>query len=199
MDTAGHFSQGKAQLPQMSSWIAQPQFIIIIIFFLLKNFFAFGRKTQVREEYEEFSIHQCRIKTGCVRRFQYINKFFYLAKFEILTMVNTQVKRTAGCDAVHSDKNLLIFRENLLPLTFPLKWEATGSSETAVNFYQTTQCHIPEYNNRYVLTYVSGCDFHGSTAVVTCHWHEMHKITSLQESRFLLFFASFLLSSVGFS
>lgn len=62
-------------------------------FYFTENSFTFGRKTQVREEYEEFCIHQRRIKTGRVRCFQYINKFFYGAKFEILTMVTTQVEK----------------------------------------------------------------------------------------------------------
>ena len=199
MHTAGAFPRVRRNSLQCLHGLHNHNFVIIISFTLPTHSFTFGRNTQVREEYEEFCIHRCRIKTGRVRCLQYINKFFYRATFEILTMVTTQGCKTAGCDAVHSDTNLLIFRENLLPLTSKLKWEATGSSETAVNFYQTTRCHIPENNDHYVLTYSRGCDFHGSNAVVISHLHEMHKITSLQESRFPSFFASFLLSSVGFS
>jgi hypothetical protein len=107
--------------------------------------------------------------------------------------------RTAGCDAVYSETNLLIFRKNLLPPTSTLKWKVTSSSETAINFYQITRRHIPEDNDLYVLIYSRGYDFHDSNAVVTGHLNEMHKMTSQHWSRFPSFFVSFLLSSVRFS
>jgi hypothetical protein len=65
---------------------------------------------------------------------------------------------------VHSETNLLIFRGKKT-----LKWETTGSSETNVNFYQTTRCHLSEDNDIYVLTYYRRYDLHGNRAVVTRH------------------------------
>ena len=87
------FSQGNAQLPQMPSWIAKPQlfYYYYYYFYFTEHSSTFGRRTQVQEEYVEFCIRQCRIKTGRVTCLQYINKFFYRAKFDILTKVTIQV------------------------------------------------------------------------------------------------------------
>jgi hypothetical protein len=93
MDTAGTFPRVRRNSPKCLHGLHNHNLLLLLLFLLYRKLFTFGRKTQVREEYEEFCIHQRRIKSGRVRCFRYINKFFYGAQFEILTMVTTHVEK----------------------------------------------------------------------------------------------------------
>jgi hypothetical protein len=64
-------------------------------------------------------------------------------RFRVLTAVRIKMTCLLECYAVKSVRNLLTFHSNLLP-SIALKTEAVRTSETSVNFYQTTRRSIPE-------------------------------------------------------
>lgn len=83
------FSRSKAPLPQMPSWIAQLQ---LTCSYFPEYSFTFGwnlvgRSRSLKRHIKNSTVINTDSTTGCVGCLRYVNKFFYCAKFEFVTMV----------------------------------------------------------------------------------------------------------------